>query len=722
MGNLTPWGPEASPQAIRASFDKPGLRLIPAHDQKLAAARRAGDARSVIDLLITKALLLNSEAETAAAYQILEEARTIAVADDTLATEKLTTLFYFQGVTAMRRGENDNCVMCRGESSCILPIAPAAVHTNPAGSRLAIRHFTEIPRAISRRPRGPLAAQPRAHDAGRTPGRRSIPGTVIVARSLLKRRSSTSASFATSATASGVNRFNQAGGAIMEDFDNDGLSRPGRHRVRSRPSRWRFTATRATAPSTERTEAAGLTGPARRAELRPDRLQQRRPPGHLRLARRLARRSRSGQSLLRNNGDGTFTDVTAAGGPARTPSTPTQLSLGRLRQRRLARRLRLLRAAATTACITTGATARSRRSPPRPALAATRQRVCCKGATWIDYDNDDYPDLFVNNYQGRRPALSQQPRRHVHRRHDGPWASTARARASRAGRGTTTTTAGSTSSPPATTDRSQTSSRACRPAARPLSRTGCSTTRAARRFEDVTKEAGLDLVFATMGSNFGDFDNDGFLDYLPRHRRSRICARWSPTACSRTSPAGASPRSPASSGTGHLQKGHGVACGDWDRDGDIDIFIEMGGAVNGDKYHNILFQNPGQGNHWLTVKLVGKKTNRAAIGARIKVVTAGRKAADRPPPRLIGQQLRGQPAAADDRPGPRPTASPRLEIHWPTSGTTQVFRDIAADQAIEITEFATDYRRLPYARITPPAPSAAARPTDPGRQRSEATP
>ena len=35
-----------------------------------------------------------------------------------------------------------------------------------------------------------------------------------------------------------------------------------------------------------------------------------------------------------------------------------------------------------------------------------------------------------------------------------------------------------------------------------------------------------------------------------------------------------------------------------------------------------------------------------------------------------------------------------LEIHWPTSGTTQVFRDIAADQAIEITEFAAAYRTL----------------------------
>ena len=46
-------------------------------------------------------------------------------------------------MTALRRGETDNCIMCRGEKSCILPFAPAAVHTNPTGSRLAIRHFTE---------------------------------------------------------------------------------------------------------------------------------------------------------------------------------------------------------------------------------------------------------------------------------------------------------------------------------------------------------------------------------------------------------------------------------------------------------------------------------------------------------------------------------------------------------------------------------------------------
>ena len=43
-----------------------------------------------------------------------------------------------------------------------------------------------------------------------------------------------------------------------------------------------------------------------------------------------------------------------------------------------------------------------------------------------------------------------------------------------------------------------------------------------------------------------------------------------------------------------------------------------------------------------------------------------------------------------------------LEIHWPTSGTTQVFRDIAADQAIEITEFAHDYRKLDWKPVPTP--------------------
>jgi hypothetical protein len=160
----------------------------------------------------------------------------------------------------------------------------------------------------------------------------------------------------------------------------------------------------------------------------------------------------------------------------------------------------------------------------------------------------------------------------------------------------------------------------------------------------------------------------------------------------------------ASAGTGSLQKGHGVACGDWDRDGNVDVFIEMGGAVPGDRYHNILFQNPGHSNHWLTVKLVGERTNRAAIGARIKVRTAGTQ------PRTLyrhvssGSSFGGNPLQQTIGLG----ASDRiesLEITWPTSGTTQVFREVAVDQAIEVTEFTDTIRPLNWTRTPLPSES-----------------
>ena len=71
--------------------------------------------------------------------QLYGSAYHFELADDPgLAREWLFTVLYAQGVVGLRLGEDENCVMCRGESSCILPIAPAAVHTNPEGSRLAV--------------------------------------------------------------------------------------------------------------------------------------------------------------------------------------------------------------------------------------------------------------------------------------------------------------------------------------------------------------------------------------------------------------------------------------------------------------------------------------------------------------------------------------------------------------------------------------------------------
>ena len=169
-------------------------------------------------------------------------------------------------------------------------------------------------------------------------------------------------------------------------------------------------------------------------------------------------------------------------------------------------------------------------------------------------------------------------------------------------------------------------------------------------FQDVTKEAGLDMVFATMGSNFGDFDNDGYLDFYlgtgdPNLRMLVPNRMFKNVAGKRFA------EITSSSGTGHLQKGHGVACGDWSAAATSTFSWRWAAPIPGDRYHNVLFQNPGHENNWLTVKLVGKKTNRAAIGARIKVVDGRRAALDRLSSRFFGKQFRRQPAAADHRSG-----------------------------------------------------------------------
>src|SRR5262249_47944566 len=97
-------------------------------------------------------------------------------------------------------------------------------------------------------------------------------------------------------------------------------------------------------------------------------------------------------------------------------------------------------------------------------------------------------------------------------------------------------------------------------------------------FRDVTREAGRDLVLETMGRNFGDFDNDGSLDFYLGTGEPSI-ATLVPNRMFKNVGGRRFAEVTASTGTGHLQKGHAVACGDWDRNGTVDIFIEMGGAV-----------------------------------------------------------------------------------------------------------------------------------------------
>ena len=101
------------------------------------------------------------------------------------------------------------------------------------------------------------------------------------------------------------------------------------------------------------------------------------------------------------------------------------------------------------------------------------------------------------------------------------------------------------------------------------------------------------------------------------------------------------------------------------------------------------------------MKLVGKKTNRPAVGARIKVVTAG----EQP---LTVQRHVSSGSSFGANPLQQTIGLARadrvalLEIQWPTSGTTQIFRNVAVDQAIEVAEFDESYRPLKWKAVPPP--------------------
>jgi hypothetical protein len=220
-------------------------------------------------------------------------------------------------------------------------------------------------------------------------------------------------------------------------------------------------------------------------------------------------------------------------------------------------------------------------------------------------------------------------------------------------------------------------------------------------FREVSKKVGLASAKAPMGSNFADFDNDGFLDFYLATGEP-LYSTLVPNRMFRNIGGDRFAEITLSSRTGHLQKGHGVACGDWDRDGHVDMFVQTGGATPGDVFHNVLFQNPAQdGNSWLNVKLVGQKTNRAAIGARIKAVTAGQ--APQTVHRTVDSGSSFGANALEQLIGlGKAERVASLEIRWPTSGTTQVFRDVDVNQAIEITEFADTFRTLDHKRVRLP--------------------
>lgn len=138
-------------------------------------------------------------------------------------------------------------------------------------------------------------------------------------------------------------------------------------------------------------------------------------------------------------------------------------------------------------------------------------------------------------------------------------------------------------------------------------------------FRDASIEMKMTEVVYAMGANFGDIDNDGYPDLYAGTGEFNMWASV-PNKMFRNNQGREYQDVTTAGGFGQIQKGHGVSFGDIDNDGDQDIYHQVGGAAEGDIFHNMLFENPGFDNNWISIQLQGVKANRSAIGTKIEVV------------------------------------------------------------------------------------------------------
>jgi enediyne biosynthesis protein E4 len=196
----------------------------------------------------------------------------------------------------------------------------------------------------------------------------------------------------------------------------------------------------------------------------------------------------------------------------------------------------------------------------------------------------------------------------------------------------------------------------------------------------------MTLLHSGWGARFFDYDNDGWKDLLiaQGHDLDTIekvnpqLHYREPMMLLRNTGQGFVDVSSESGEAFHeAWVGRGLAIGDIDNDGRIDAVV----ATNGGPLH-IMRNETQTANHWLTLKLVGHKSNRDAIGANVKLTTA--QSSQWVTVTTASSYLSSSDKRVHFGLGPRTTAQ-SIEIRWP-SGIIQTLKQVRGDQILEVDE------------------------------------
>lgn len=541
-----------------------------------------------------------------------------------LSDPNFKKVFDLLAVAYLRMGENDNCIANHNSASCIVPLQPKAFHKNTKGSLTAIEFYNQILRKYPDDYQSKWLMNIAYMTLGKYPT--EVPKEHYIDFAALDEKVTGFVPLENLAIELGVDVNGLAGAAIIEDFNKDGhmdifCSSYG---LFDDPNLFMSDGKGGYTDETAKAMLTGLSGGlnAKQADFNND--------GYIDiLVLRGAWLDKGGEwpnSLLRNNGDGTFSDITFSAGMVNAYPTETaswaDVNNDGLLDVFVANENNDQNQFPCELYINNGNETFTNKAKD---WGLDGNFGYAKAAVFADFNNDGLQDLYL-------ACLNQDNKLFMNRGKLASGKIKFENIADKAG-----VTKPFRSFPALVFDYNNDGyedifctsfpteklSVVGEEAALEMLGKKSGTERAKlyknngnETFTDVTESAGLNKMIFAMGFNFGDLDNDGWLDIYTGTGAfefnslvpNRVFKNLGGTRFAEIT---------HGSGIGHLQKGHGIAFGDLDNDGDQDIYTTLGGAVEGDNAHNALFANPNHGNHWITLQLQGKSVAKDAQNSRV---------------------------------------------------------------------------------------------------------